>query len=109
MLTSFLLVETRSLWESQDVAGFLTLAAELAEAGHSVDVFLIQNAVLMTRDAVDALAGLVRSRTVTLWADGLSLVTRAIPPASVPETVRVADTKAMVHLMTRAGSKTIWH
>jgi sulfur transfer complex TusBCD TusB component (DsrH family) len=107
-MTSYLLIETRSLWESQEVAGFLALARELAAAGNRVDVYLIQNAVLITRDA-DAIAALTGLPQLNVWADTSSLSTRAIPAATLPPRIEVADMNTIVRLMTRPGSKTIWH
>lgn len=107
-MTPYLLIETRSLWESQEVAGFLALARELTAAGHRVDLFLIQNAVLLTRDerAVEALTA---NPALTVWADTPSLAARAIPLSGLPSTVGAGDMKTVLRLMTQPGAKTIWH
>src|SRR5205807_9187363 len=49
-MSAYLLIETRSRWESGEVEGFLGLAKDLASAGELVDLLLIQNGVLISRD-----------------------------------------------------------
>ncbi len=108
-MTPYLLVETRCAWESGDVDGLIALAAQFGAAGHSVDLFLIQNGVLMAADDSPSLAPLAALPSVTVWADGLALAARAIPAERVSTRVCVADFTALVGLMTRPGAKTIWH
>src|SRR5207237_3229690 len=76
-MSAYLLIETRSRWESGEVEGFLGLAKDLASAGERVDLLLIQNGVLISRD-LEAVADLMRTSSATIWADDVSLALRGI-------------------------------
>jgi predicted peroxiredoxin len=105
----YLLIETRSLWESPEVGGFFELATELARASHQVDLFLVQNAVLMARAADAPLRRLIDELGVPVWVDDFSLATRAIDPTTVASGTTVTGIDRLVDLLTRPGCKPIWH
>jgi hypothetical protein len=107
-MSTYLLIETRSRWESGEVEGFLDLAKDLASAGERVDLVLIQNGVLISRDPA-ALADLVRTPAATIWADDVSLAFRGIAAEQVPNGIRVAGMKEIISLMMRPRCKTVWH
>jgi sulfur transfer complex TusBCD TusB component (DsrH family) len=107
-MSVYLLVETRSRWESGEVDGFLDLAKGLASAGERVDLVLIQNAVLISRDRA-TVADLTRTSIATIWADDVSLALRGIAADHLPNGIRVAEMKRIVGLMTRPDCKTVWH
>ena len=107
-MSAYLLIETRSLWESGEVASFLSLANDLAAAGEQVDLFLIQNAVLLSRDPA-ALAAFGGHPSATIWADDVSLAFRGIANTQIAPAIRVTDMKTMIRLIARSGCKTVWH
>ncbi len=108
-MARYLLIETRTTWDSGGVRDFLALAEGLAEAGASVDLFLIQNGVLMAYPGVEPLVErLLRCPGLTIWVDDFSLATRRLASEPV-EGLRIAGIEALVDLMAQPGSKPVWH
>jgi predicted peroxiredoxin len=111
-MSVYLLIETRSEWESREVAGFLDLAGRLAAEGNDVDLFLVQNGVLNakagTSPALGALLG-GAGAGVTVWVDDFSLSNRALAPSDLLPGPEVAGIGTLVDLLTRSGCKPIWH
>lgn len=109
-MNPYLLIETRSSWESADVGDFLEVAGRLGEHGHSVDLFLIQNGVLLARDGADQhLAGLLSKPGLRVWADDFSMASRSLRPAELLEGITATGIATLVELLTRTGVKAIWH
>jgi len=108
-----LLVETRSPWESGDVADFLALARAFLESGEIVRLHLIQNGVIWL---LGPAAGLLKefhappSKTrLILSIDDLSLDLRGISRASAEAAGVVWSIDELVAEVARPGVKTIWH
>jgi predicted peroxiredoxin len=109
-MTPYLLIETRTASESKEVADFLVLAAALADAGSPVDLFLIQNGVLMAFAGVEPqLAELLSQPGLTVWVDDFSLASRAATNQALLGGVRVGGAATLVELLTRPGCKPTWH
>jgi len=105
-----LLIETRSSWESGEVGDFLEVAGRLGDHGHRVDLFLIQNGVLLARDgAYPPLADLVSRPGLHVWADDFSILSRSLRPAELLDGITVTGIATLVELLTRPGGKAIWH
>lgn len=108
-LGPFLLIESRSTWESGEIDAFLRTALELASAGGQVDLFLIQNGVLMARTGAEPLiAALQQQSGITIWVDEFSLAAR-LPEPRLLEGLVVAGVDKLVDLMVRPDCKTVWH
>jgi len=106
----YLLVETRSDRESLEVAGFLETAARLTDDGHAVELFLVQNAVLLARrGASPELEALIARAGVRVFVDGFSAAARGLPPASVLPGVETAGMDTLVDRLVADGVKPIWH
>jgi len=109
-MSIYLLVETCLTGDSQTVRSFLDLASQLSEDGHQVDLFLLQNGVLIARtNAEPSLAALVAKPEVSVRVDDFSLSSRSLKPAELVPGVRVAGMSELVELLTRPGCKPIWH
>jgi hypothetical protein len=107
-VAKYLLIESRSPWESADVAYFYGLARDLAGAGNEVTLFLVQNAVLPARKgARDGGLAEVAGRLKVL-ADDFSLRERAIGAGELIGGVTAAPIDGAVDLLA-AGAKTLWH
>src|SRR5262245_41850613 len=106
-MASYLLIETRDPFESNDVAYYCDLARGLADAGNQVTLYLVQNAVFAARPAArsTALKSLAGSG-VTVLADDFSLRERGI--TSLADGVEIAPIETVVDRM-EAGDRTIWH
>ena len=72
-MPKYLLIESRDPFESRDVTTWFKLAADLRKGGNDVTLFLVQNAVLASRDGASAgdLAALLKT-DVEVLADEFS-------------------------------------
>ena len=108
-MSKYVLIQSKSPWESGDIAHFYTLARELATAGNDVTFYLVQNGVLSARTgakdpALDQLTG----AKVRVLADDFSLRERAIDRTAVKPGVTPSPIDAVVDLLA-GGAKALWH
>lgn len=108
-MATYLLIESRDPYESNDVSYYYDLAKGLAQAGNNVTLFLVQNGVLPARlgARADGLAELADGG-VTILADEFSLRERGIAAGKLTSGVAAAPLDDIIDHMA-AGSKTIWH
>jgi sulfur relay (sulfurtransferase) complex TusBCD TusD component (DsrE family) len=104
----YLLIASEDPFERRDTDRCNELAVQLAQRGHEVTVFLIQNAVLCAR-ATCARTGLraLMSASVSVLADELSLRERGIGKAHLMNGVRAAPLDVVIERLG-AGCKTLW-
>lgn len=85
------------------------LAQDLAAAGHSVVVLLVQNGVAPSRvNTISAAFDDLLRSPVTVLADGFSLQQWEISTDQLKPGIDIADVSAAVDAML-AGHKVIWH
>lgn len=108
-MASYVLIESRDPFESNDVPYFYSLAADLARQGETVTLVLVQNGVLPARRgaAAPALAS-VTGAGVEVLADEFSLRERGIGPDALAAGVRPAPLDIVVDHLA-AGRKALWH
>lgn len=106
-----LLIETRSPWESGDVADFVDVARSLLEAGVVVHLHLIQNGVYwLLRDST--LLKMLRrdfSDYLSISSDDFSLAQRGVSDAVATAYGDILGIDALVAEMADQAVKTIWH
>ena len=104
----YLLIESRSPWESGATAEFYRLARDLAGQGHEVTLYLVQNGVLAARAGARE-AGLadVASHARVL-ADDFSLRERGIAVKDLRATVKSGAIETVVDMLAD-GVRAIWH
>lgn len=108
-MTTYLLIETRTTWESEQVKGFLELAQSLADQKQTIHMFLIQNAVLMAyAEKESRIQQLLQYPNVVVWADDFSLESRALSQKLI-DGVQIGDANDLVRLLTEDDCKPIWH
>ena len=108
-MSSYVFIETRDPFGSNDVVRRYELAEGLARRGHRVTMFLAQNAVLgarRTSTAAHRLASLASSNRVL--ADDFALRERAISEGELVARVAIADVGALVDLLVEPGCKPVW-
>jgi predicted peroxiredoxin len=109
-VSPYLLIETRSSWESAEVDDFLEVADRLGQEGHPVDVFLVQNGVLLARHGAHRrLSDLAGRAGLHVWADDFSVASRSLRPDELDRGVTVTGIATLVDLLMRRGCKAIWH
>ncbi|MFP5393285.1 MAG: hypothetical protein ACLGI6_17325 [Gammaproteobacteria bacterium] len=105
-----LMVETRSDWESNDVPDFLRLARGVLQTGMALDLFLVQNSVLLLRSGLrDDLAALAANASCRIWADRYALKLRGLTADDVAGCAAIAGTDELVRLMTVPHTRLVWH
>jgi hypothetical protein len=106
-MASYLLIESRDPFESNDVGYYYDLSKALVDAGNEVTLFLVQNAVLAARpSARSAALTALASSGVKVLADDFSLKERGVGRLAGGITQSPIDV-VIDHLA--AGHKTIWH
>jgi hypothetical protein len=108
-VSKFVMIQSKSPWESGGVAEFYALARELAQAGGDVTLFLVQNGVMGTRTGAKdpALDGVVGGN-VRVLADEFSLRERAIDLGALKSGVTPSEIDVVVDLLA-GGAKAMWH
>ena len=108
-MASYLLIESRDPFDTNDAHYFHELASQLVRAENRVTLFLVQNGVLPARagEHARALTELARAG-VEVLADDFSLRERGIAAARLAEGVKPASLEAVIDLLA-AGHKALWH
>ena len=108
-MSLYVMIQSKSPWESGDVDHFYALARQLRQAGVEVTFFLVQNGVMAARGGAND-PGLERllGANVRVLADDFSLRERAIDPTSLKSGVRPSPIGQVVDLVT-SGAKALWH
>lgn len=108
--SQYVFIESRAPFDSPDTGFVVETAAALRQRGRPVTVFLVQNAVLATRAGArgSQVPRLTEAR-VTVLADDFSLRERGVDPGEISAGVREAPIDALVDLVMRPDTKTIWH
>jgi sulfur relay (sulfurtransferase) complex TusBCD TusD component (DsrE family) len=105
----YVLIQSKSPWESSGVGRFYELARELEQAGGDVTFFLVQNGVMAARTgANDASLDRLTGGKVRVLADEFSLRERAIEPGALKPGVSPSSIDLVVDLLA-AGAKAMWH
>jgi hypothetical protein len=108
-VSRYVLIQSKSPWESGDVGQFYSLARELGQSGNDVTFFLVQNGVMSARNgakdpAFDQLVG----AKVRVLADDFSLRERAINGDALKQGVSPSPIDEIVDLLA-GGAKALWH
>jgi len=108
-MASYLLIESRDPYDSNDVWFCCDLARQLAQQGDEVTVFLVQNGVLPARVGAraDGLSKLSRAG-IEILADEFSLRERGIPSDHLMAGVKPAPLDVVIDRLA-GGCKAIWH
>jgi hypothetical protein len=108
-MSKYLLIQSKSPWESSSVGDFYALARQLATAGHQVTLFLVQNAALSARrEARDPALAEVVGTGVRVLVDDFSLRERGIDGRTLARGVAPSAIDVVVdHLAS--GAKSMWN
>jgi sulfur transfer complex TusBCD TusB component (DsrH family) len=108
-VSKYLLIQSKSPWESGDVGHFYALARELGQSGNEVTFFLVQNGVMAARGgAKDAAFDALLDAKVQVVADDFSLRERAIETGKLKSGVTSGTIDTVVDLLA-SGAKALWH
>jgi predicted peroxiredoxin len=108
-VSQYVMIQSKSPWESGDVGHFYALARELRQAGAEVTFFLVQNGVMAARSgAKDPGLDELLAANVKILADDFSLRERAIDAKNVKNGVNPSPIDQVVDLLA-SGAKALWH
>lgn len=108
-MSKYVLIQSKSPWESGSVGQFYGLAEELRNAGGEVTLFLVQNGVMASRTgAKDAAFDRLLGGEVRVLADHFSLRERAIEAPALKPGVTPGPIDEVIDLLA-AGAKALWH
>ena len=104
-MATYLLIESRDPFDSNDVSNFYELATGLSQEGNQVTLFLVQNGVLPARRSVHsaALTTLAQSG-VQVLADDFSLRERGIDQARLAEGITELSALRRLRIGSREAS-----
>ena len=109
-MASYLFIESRDPFESQDAQFVLDTAIGLKQGNNEVTVFLIQNGVLAARqNAAGSHLPRLAKAGISLLADDFSLRERGIAPGEMISAIKKSSVDALVDLLVRDNTKAIWH
>ncbi len=109
-MAKYLLIESRDPFEYGDVSYLCGLAGDLAAAGNDVNLFLLQNGVLMARQGTESpVQGLLTGGKVNVLADDFCLKERAIALGSLLSGVKVSNVDHLVDMLAEDDIKPVWH
>lgn len=108
-MKDYLFIDSRDPFTFADHSRFCDLVLGLADSGHRVAVYLVENGVLPARaggraDGLDALI----ERRIPVLADDFSLRERGIGHERLREGVQPAEIDAVIECMA-GGDTVIWH
>lgn len=108
-MASYLLIESRDPFDSNDVTNYYGLASDLARAGNEVTLFLVQNGVFPARPGGRSAALTATAATgVEVLADEFSLRERGIKADGLAEGVSAAPLDVVIDQLAD-GRKAMWH
>ena len=105
-MAKYLLIESRSPFDSPEVSNNYRLAADLKNRGNEVTLFLVNNGVMAARKGAES-RGLSDLSGVTLLADSFSMKERALNSNELDFGVKAAELDVVVDALAD-GHKTIW-
>lgn len=105
----YVLIQSKSPWESTSASEFYALAKELGDTGGDVTLFLVQNGVMGARSgAQDTTLDQVLRGKVRVLADDFSLRERGIGHGAVKAGVQPSSIDLVVDLLA-GGAKALWN
>jgi len=108
-MSKYVLIQSKSPWESGDVSQFYALARELVQIGGEVTFYLVQNGVMAARaGAKDAAFDQLLGSKLRIVADDFSLRERGIEPGALKAGVKPSPIDEVVDLLA-GGAKALWH
>jgi sulfur relay (sulfurtransferase) complex TusBCD TusD component (DsrE family) len=108
-MKSYLLIQSLDPFTTRTAERDYALAQSLHKAGNSVRVLLVQNGVMITREAAASIAfERLVATGIPVFADIYALAERGIDAADVRNGIAVAELDLVVQALL-AGDNVIWH
>ena len=107
-MAKYLLIQSRSPFESGDAPYLYTLVQELLDCGNEITLYLVQNGVLSARRGAKELGLATIAPSITVMADDFSLAERSMTGEQLIAAVTVGSMDVVVDALAH-GDKVIWH
>jgi predicted peroxiredoxin len=108
-MDKYLLIESRDPFETQDAAYYYELETNLAKAGNTVTLFLVQNGVFPARQGAKShLLAAVAAAGVEVLVDEYSLRERGIAAERLVSGVKPAPLDVVIDHLAE-GRKSLFH
>jgi len=106
---SYFLIESKGNWAGPNAGTFLMDAVALAEAGHRVRVFLVEDGVLSAAgEGAPELARLAEAK-VEVYADDFSVAQRALTATALSPHVVLANMDTVAAALAEDDCRAVWH
>ena len=105
-MSKYFLIESRTPFDSPEVQYNYELASNLANCGHEVTLFLVENGVLAARSQA-YVNNFNNLEKVTILADDFSLTERAIETSELSAEIKISHIGILVDAMAE-GQKVMW-
>jgi predicted peroxiredoxin len=106
---SYLLIESKGNWAGPTAGAFLLDAAALAEAGHRVRVFLVEDGVLSAVGTGVPEIERLAAAGAEILVDDFSAAQRALGATRLSPHVRLAGMDAVAAALAEDGCRGVWH
>ncbi|MFH8450162.1 DsrE family protein [Streptomyces fungicidicus] len=106
---SYFLVESKGNWAGPTAGAFLMDAVALAEAGHRVRVFLVEDGVLSAVGADVPEIRRLAAAGAEILVDDFSAAQRALSATTLSPHVRLAGMDVAAAALTEDGCRGVWH
>ncbi|MFF1278691.1 DsrE family protein [Streptomyces marokkonensis] len=105
----YLMIESKGNWAGPNAGTFLRDAAALAEAGHRVRVFLVEDGVLTAVGTDVPEIRRLAAAGAEILVDDFSAAQRALSATTLSPHVRVAGMDAVAAALSEDGCRGVWH
>ncbi len=105
----YLLVESQGTWVGPGCERFIDDAVVLAESGHHVWLFLVQDGVTAATGATVARLEELAGLGGRVWVDGFSLAQRSLMSHGAPPPMEMVEMKAVADKLLEPEVKAVWH
>ncbi|MDQ0795478.1 DsrE family protein [Streptomyces sp. B1I3] len=106
---SYFLIESKGNWAGPNAGTFLLDAVALAEAGHRVRVYLVEDGVLSAVGTDVPEIGRLAEAGVEVLVDDFSAAQRALAPARLSPHVRLAGMDSVAAALAEDDCRGVWH
>ncbi|MEC3976382.1 DsrE family protein [Amycolatopsis sp. H20-H5] len=106
---SYLLVESKGNWSGPNAATFLRDAVALAEAGHGVRVYLVEDGVLAAVGTAVPEIEQLAAAGVEILVDDFSAAQRALGATQLSPHVKPAGMDALADALSDVDCRAVWH
>ncbi len=106
---SYLMIESKGNWAGPNAGSFLTDAATLAEAGHRVQVFLVEDGVLTAVGAASPEIERLAAAGAEILVDDFSAAQRALSATTLSPHAKVVGMDVVAAALAEDDCRGVWH